>query len=104
MKFFTDAYESGEAGLWDALSPTAYYRLAHVEGDPRPLYAVEKACDDLYMDKVREGARVPFGAPVAGGYLVGCETSVKNIRILLAAKDAELNIDVIRERMRVSYV
>jgi V/A-type H+-transporting ATPase subunit C len=103
-KFFTDAYESGEAGLWDALSPTAYYRLARVEGDPRPLYAVEKACDDLYMDKVREGARIPFGAPVAGGYLVGCETSVKNIRILLAAKDAELNIDVIRERMRVSYV
>jgi V/A-type H+-transporting ATPase subunit C len=104
MKFFTDAYENGEAGLWDALSPTAYYRLARVEGDPRPLYAVEKACDDLYMDKVREGARIPFGAPVAGGYLVGCETSVKNIRILLAAKDAELNIDVIRERMRVSYV
>lgn len=103
-KFFTDAYESGEAGLWDALSPTAYYRLAHVEGDPRPLYAVEKACDDLYMDKVREGARIPFGAPVAGGYLVGCETSVKNIRILLAAKDAGLGTDVIRERMRVSYV
>ena len=104
QRFFTDAYESGEAGLWEALSPTAYYRLARVEGDPRPLYAVEKACDDLYMDKVREGARIPFGAPVAGGYLVGCETSVKNIRILLAAKDAELNTDVIRERMRVSYV
>ena len=103
-RFFTEAYAEGETRFWEALSPTAYYRLAGVEGDPRPLYAVEKACDDLYVEKVREGARIPFGAPVAGGYLVGCETAVKNIRILLAAKDAGLGTDVIRERMRVSYV
>ena len=45
-----------------------------------------------------------FGAAVVGGYLVGCETSVKNIRIILAAKDAGLAPDVIRERIRVSYV
>lgn len=103
-KFFAEAAEKGEAGLWEALSPTAYYRLAQVEGDPRPLSAVEKACDDLYMGLVREGARIPFGAPVAGGYLVGCEVSVKNIRIILAAKDAGLDSAVIRERIRVSYV
>jgi V/A-type H+-transporting ATPase subunit C len=103
-RFFTEAYAEGEARFWDALSPTAYYRLAHVEGDPRPLSAVEKACDDLYMNLVREGARIPFGAPVAGGYLIGCETSVKNIRIILAAKDAGLDNTVLRERVRVSYV
>ena len=93
-----------EARLWEALSPTAYYRLAHVEGDPRPLSAVEKACDDLYMSLVREGARIPFGAPVAGGYLIGCETAVKNIRIVLAAKEAGLDTSVLRERVRLSYV
>ncbi len=103
-KFFSDACEKGEAGLFEALSPTAYYRLARVEGDPRPLSAVEKACDDLYMNLVREGARIPFGAAVAGGYLIGCETSVKNIRIILAAKDAGLDTTVLRERVRVSYV
>ena len=102
--FFTKAYAEGEARFWELLSPTAYYRLAHVEGDPRPLSAVEKACDDLYMNLVREGARIPFGAPVAGGYLVGCETSVKNIRIILAAKDAGLDNTVLWERVRVSYV
>lgn len=102
--FFTKAYEEGESYLWDALSPTAYYRLAQTEGDPRPLSAVEKACDDLFMERVREGARIPFGAPVVGGYLVGCETAVKNIRIILAAKDAGLDPAVIRERVRVSYV
>lgn len=102
--FFTKACAEGEARFWEALSPTAYYRLTRVEGDPRPLSALEKACDDLYMSLVREGARIPFGAPVAGGYLVGCETSVKNIRIILAAKDAGLDTTVLRERVRVSYV
>ena len=104
LSFFTKAYEEGEAYLWDALSPTDYYRLAQVEGDPRPLSAVEKACDDLYMDRVREGARIPFGAPVSGGYLIGWETAIKNVRIILAAKDAGLGSAVIRERVRVSYV
>lgn len=102
--FYIGLYEEGEARFWEALSPTAYYRLAQVEGDPRPLSAVEKACDDLYMSLVREGARIPFGAPVAVGYLIGCETSVKNIRIILAAKDAGLDNTVLRERVRVSYV
>ena len=102
--FFAQIYEEGEARLWEALSPTAYYRLTFVEGDPRPLSAVEKACDDLYVDRVRSDANVPFGAPVVGGYLVGWETAVKNIRIILAAKDAGLDNTVLRERVRVSYV
>lgn len=102
--FFAEAYEAGEEGLFAALSPTVYCHLADVEGDPRPLSVVEKACDDLYMELVKKGARVPFGAPVVGGYLLGCEVSVKNIRIVLAAKDAELDTAVIRERIRVSYV
>lgn len=103
-EFFTQAYEAGEANLWAALRPTAYAKLTAVTGDPRPLSAVEKAADDLYMDLVRKDAKTPFGAPVVGGYLVGCEVSVKNIRIILAAKDAELSSAVIRERIRVSYV
>ena len=78
--------------------------LSAVEGDPRPLSLVERAADDCYMAMVRADARIPFGAAVAGGYLVGCETAVKNLRILLAAKDAGLPVDTLRERMRVSYV
>ena len=102
--FFEEAFAGGESRLWEALSPTDYYPLVKVEGDPRPLYAVEKACDDLYMDRVREDAGIPFGAPVVGGYLVGWETAVKNIRIILAAKEAGWDPATIRERIRVSYV
>ena len=102
--FFAEVYGEGEAGLWAALLPTPYAKLSAVGGDPRPLFAVEKAADDFYVELVRKDARTPFGAPVVGGYLVGCETAVKNIRIILAAKDAELSSAVIRERIRVSYV
>ncbi len=102
--FFEEAYAGGESRLWEALMPTAYGKLAAVEGDPRPLAAVEKAADDLYVDKVRKEAKIPFGASVAGGYLVGCEVAVKNIRIVLAAKDAGLDTIALRERIRESYV
>ena len=65
---------------------------------------MEKAADDLYMERIRKDVKIPFGAPVVAGYLVGWETAVKNIRIILAAKDAELGSAVIRERIRLSYV
>ena len=104
--FLLDAYDGGETYLFERISHTPYNRLAAVECAPdlRPLSAVEKAADDTYVELVRKDARTPFGAAVAGGYLVGCETAVKNIRILLAAKDAGLSSDTIRERIRVSYV
>ncbi len=101
--FFTEAYAAGESGLMEAIIPTPYTRLARL-GDIPALSLVEKTADDLWMELVREGARTPFGAPVVAGYLVGWETSVKNMRILLAAKDAGLSQELLRERMRASYV
>ena len=70
----------------------------------KSLATIEKCADDEYMRVVRDDAKVPFGVEVAGGYLLGCETAVKNIRIVLAAKDAGLDNQKIRERVRDSYV
>ncbi len=102
--FFEGAYAGGEVALWEALGHTPYCALRRVEGEPRSLGTVEKAADDLWMNTVRDGARIPFGAAVIGGYLVGWETAVKNLRILLAGKDAGLSPEALRERIRVSYV
>ncbi len=101
--FFTDAYAAGESGLWAALVSTPYTALTRL-GDAPSLSVVEKAADDLWMTRVRADAHIPFGAPVIAGYLVGWETAVKNIRILLAAKAAGLSQERLRERIRVSYV
>ncbi len=102
--FFTTAYDGGEAALLESLSSTPYARLAHIEGEAPALRRIEQVADDLWMELVRDGARAPFGAAVAGGYLVGCETAVRNLRILLAAKDAGLPDERLRERLRMSYV
>ena len=103
--FFDEAYDGGEETLWSSLSMGRYSRFVHaVEATDASLAAIEKCADDHYMFLVREGARVSFGAEVPAGYLIGVETSVKNIRIILAAKDAGLSSDVLRERIRESYV
>lgn len=100
-----NAYDGGEAALWSALAMGKYSALVKaVESTDQSLAAIEKCADDYWMDLVREGTRAPFGAEVPAGYLIGCETSVKNIRMILAAKDAGLSPAVIRERIRESYV
>lgn len=68
------------------------------------LSAIEKCCDDAFLEQVRRDARAPFGVAVVGGYLYGWETAVRNIRILLAARDAGLSPAATRERVRESYV
>lgn len=106
-RFFAEAYAAGESGLWSALLPTPYAALSRVggnDGDALSLAAVEKAADDLWMGTVRDGSRVPFGPCVVAGYLIGWETAVKNMRILLAAKEAGLSDELLRERIRASYV
>lgn len=105
LGFFDEAYDGGEEALWSGLAMGRYAKFVKaVEGTNASLAAIEKCADDHWMYLVREGARVPFGPEIAGGYLIGCETSVKNIRIILAAKDAGLTPDVLRERIRESYV
>ena len=98
------ACREGEESLWASVRRTPYGKLSETGETPRPLFAVEKTADDLYMERVRRDAKIPFGVPVVAGYLVGWEMAVKNIRIILAAKEAELSPAVIRERIRLSYV
>lgn len=105
LQVYDDAVAGGEETFWAALSASAYASFAHaVEATEKSLAEVEKCADDAYMAVVREGARQPFGAAVLAGYLVGWETAVKNIRILLAAKQAMWDVSLIRQRVRESYV
>lgn len=104
-EFFLAAYDGGEDALWASLPKTRYAHLGEAAArSDKSLSAVERIADDEWMALVRQGAKVPFGAPVLGGYLIGCEVSVKNIRIILAAKEAGLDKAVIRGRVRESYV
>ena len=105
MSFFTSLYEQGEDALWEAFAPTEYSRFVReAQKSDGSLAAIERCADNEWMERVKEAKWQPFGAAVLGGYLIGTEMAVKNIRIVLAAKEAGLAPDVIRERVRDSYV
>ena len=66
--------------------------------------AVEKRADDYLMREVQTAKAVPFGAEVAVAYLLALDASVRNLRILLAAKAAGVSVTTLKERLRESYV
>ena len=98
------ALTAGEEFLAEGLRFTRFSFVSDLLIDHAPLHVLELAAEDCWMDLAREGKFVPFGAEVLIGYAVALEYQVKNIRILLAGKDAGLAPDVIRERLRRSYV
>lgn len=99
-----EAAEGGEAALAEALSGTVGGRVLAGFGDQTPtLAALECACDNAWMARVREAKSVPFGEEVPVAYLAAWEYAVKNMRIICAGKDAGLPNDTIRERSRECY-
>lgn len=93
-------YRGGEEAFFAYTAKSAY---AGVFATDEPA-AIDRAADDRYLALAREGARVPFGAEVVIGYLVGVEYAVKNLRILLVAKEAGEDAETLTGRLRESYV
>lgn len=99
-----DAVRSGEDALCELIAYGRYSSLGELISGGATLGELEKAADDMLMSFAKEARYAPFGAEVAIGYIFGLEYEVKNIRIILAGKEAGLPSDVIRERLRESYV
>ena len=104
IQFFISGLEYGLQKLFEAIEYTPYARfLRHVEPSS-PLYLIEKEADNFWLQKAKAAKYVPFGAPVLVGYMIALEYEVKNIRIILAGKDAGLSAETIKERLRETYV
>ena len=91
-------------GFLSEIIRSKYYSLAQMISDGDELGQIEKTVDNIYLDIAKEAKTVPFGAEVAIGYIFALEYEIKNIRIILASKDAGLPTEVIRERLRDCYV
>ncbi len=99
-----EVFSADEAQLGDRLAATRYASLTSLLQNGVPLSALEKQTDDICMELIRTAKWVPFGVEVPIAYVLALETIVKNLRILLAGKDAGFSPEVIRERLRKSYV
>ena len=94
------AYREGREAL-NALAAKGDFARVFESEDPAE---IDRAMDNAYLQLAREIARVPFGAEVAVGYLVGVEYAVKNLRILLVAKETGADTATLNGRLRENYV
>lgn len=100
-----ELYDAGERGFWERLLYTDYKRFSEAVGGKTPsLTAVECASDNFFMNVVREARFVASGAEVLIGYLLGVESEMRNVRVILAGKAVGLQSETVWERIRDSYV
>ena len=94
------AYREGESGFAALVAKGELSRVFE-SADPAE---VDLAMDNAYLALAKEQARVAYGAEVAIGYLVGVEYAVKNLRILLVAKETGADDATLGGRLRENYV
>ena len=100
-----EAFDRGEEHLWARLRTTEYGSLSDkIVASDRTLTAVERIADNHWMELIRETKFVPMGLEVMVSFMLAHEYEVKNLRIVLAGKDAGIPVETIRERIRDNYV
>ena len=95
------------AGLAELYGPTALGAAAEAGAailKGGAMTEFEKLCDDAVADYLSGAQAVPFGEAPLVGYLAARETEYTNLRILLLGRTAGLAPDLIRARLRRSYV
>ncbi|MBQ8416092.1 MAG: V-type ATPase subunit [Clostridia bacterium] len=101
----TELFGVSEEALWERLRYTEYASFADaVLTGNGSLSSIECSLDDFIMEIVKETKFIPVGLEVMVAFLLAHEYEVKNLRIVLAGKEAGLSPSVIRERIRKSYV
>jgi V/A-type H+-transporting ATPase subunit C len=66
--------------------------------------ALEKLCDNLLIDYVQGAKYIPFGIEPLVGYIVAKENEIKTARIIMAGMAAMIPPELIKERIRNTYV
>ncbi len=103
--FLMGLYDMEERQLWERLLYTDYKRFSEAVGSVHPTLTVIECCaDNAWMEKVKTAKFVACGPEVLIGYLLGVECEVRNLRVILAGKEAGLASQTVWERVRDSYV
>ena len=92
----------GELYRTTELRAAAEYGTAAIQGGS--LTDFEKACDDAVTRFVAKAKQVPFGVEVAIGYLAAKEIEFTAVRMIMSSRMAGIDGEIIRERLRESYV
>lgn len=86
--------------IWKALAESAKSLVEQGVS----LTAWERECDNAFMRYVRVVSKRPLGPEPVIAYIYGKEAEVRNLRIILAAKQSFASTGEIAERLREPYV
>lgn len=101
------AAAGGAGGIAEIYGPTALKTAAEAGAaalSGGPLTEFERLCDDAVADYLSGAQFIPFGEAPLVGYLAARETEYTNLRIILMGRKAGLRPEIIRSRLRKSYV
>lgn len=98
------AREVGEPFRVGPLSQAAQLADELAKPGAGALTAFERECDNALMAYQDKARRTAFGEEVVAGYLFAREAELTAIRTVMAGRMAGLSGDVIRQRLRKSYV
>lgn len=102
MELLIRAALSGPEAVYELLSNTDY---ADAVGELKTSMAsFERWCDDLIIRSMRPQLYNSFGLGPIAAYILAKETEIRSVRILLTARENGFPTDMIRERMRETYV
>jgi len=65
---------------------------------------MDLACDNVLIGYMKKAKYVAFGAEPVIGYLTAIEAELTSIRTIIAGRMAGLSGDIIREKLRETYV
>jgi len=102
-KLFLEFYEKVESAFLRKLSFTPYAKV--IMGYEREgLQGLELSCDNLLLEYVKETKFVTAGLEVLVAYLIAKENEIKLLRSVLTGKINEIPAQMIRERMRETFI
>ena len=98
------AYGEGVTALFTGaeLAPAAALGQRAIEG--APLSAFERECDNVLTRRLADAKLVSFGPAVAAAYLGALEGELVAVRMVLLGKRGGVSPELLRERLRETYV
>lgn len=100
-KIGTTGYRSDLPAVSELIKSSAYSVLSDSISD---ITELEKAIDNFMMDYIKRAKYIAFGIEPLVAYLLAVENEVKLARIILTGKKNGIPPDIIKERLRNSYV
>lgn len=102
-RLFLEFYENEENAFLRKLFFTPYDRVV-VGYEKEGLKGLELSCDNFLLEYVKQTKLVTAGLEVLIAYLIAKENEIKLLRSILTGKINEIPAQIIRERMRETFI